>query len=357
MKQLILIGAGHAHLHIIQQWIKQPIKNVALTVISPSPFHYYSGMMSGYAEGIYNEEDIRIDVKALVEKEGATFHQEAVMSIDPRQKILLTDKGKVLSYDVVSFNIGSLTAQTDRHGVKQYALRIKPNFHFTNMIDKLRNSRRPVIVGGDMEGIELALAIQAWRRNQHLSTPITLINRSSYMMKAHKQLQHRIRQYNITLQLNEEIEKVHSKKLITKDGEKIDYDEVLWLTGPRAPELFRLSHLPTDESGYLQVTSTLQVKSFPSIFGAGDCITLSDYPNLPKNEGQVVKQAPILWENINGFLTNGEGSHFKPNKRFISIMSTGNKHGLFLYGSFIHHSKLAWKIKHIINQTYMKKLK
>ncbi|KGP72349.1 FAD-dependent oxidoreductase [Pontibacillus yanchengensis] len=359
MKQLILVGAGHAHLHIIKQWIDHAIDEVELTLLSPNEYQYYSGMFSGYTEGLYNIEDIRINVESLAEQAGATFYKEAVMSVDGAQKILLTDKGKVLSYDAVSFDIGSLTAHTELPGVKEYAKRIKPNYHFPDMIKEMQESSNPVIVGGGVAGTELALSLQAYRQKQNNQDPVTLISSSDYLLESQSQqasnkIEQIVRQREIFAHTGKKVREINSDHIITETNEKINYDDVMWLAGPKAPDLFRVSNLPIDQEGYLQVESTLQVKAYPSIFGAGDCVTLTNAPNLPKNGVFAIKQAPVLWDNLKGFLTESDGQHYKPQKHYLAIMSIGHKEGLFLYGSWAFKGKWAWKLKHYIDQKFIR---
>ncbi|WP_160846618.1 FAD-dependent oxidoreductase [Pontibacillus yanchengensis] len=358
MKQLILVGAGHAHLHIIKQWIDHAIDEVELTILSPNEYQYYSGMFSGYTEGLYDIEDIRVNVESLAEQAGATFYKEAVMSVDGEQKILLTDKGKVLSYDAVSFDIGSLTAHTDLPGIKEYAKRIKPNYHFPDMIKEMQESSNPVIVGGGIAGTELALSLQAYRQKHQEIAHVTLISSSNRLLenqsqKASNKMEQIVQEREISTHTGKRVREIDSTHIITETNEKIDYKDVLWLAGPKAPDLFRVSNLPIDEEGYLQVESTLQVKAHPSIFGAGDCITLTNAPNLPKNGVFAIKQAPILWDNLKGFLTDSDGQHYKPQKKYLAIMSIGHKEGFLLYGSWTFKGKLAWKLKHSIDQKFI----
>lgn len=361
MRTLILVGAGHAHLHIIKNLIKEPLEGIEVILISPSRYQYYSGMFSGYTEGLYNIEDIRIDIAPLCKKASISWYEQAVVSLDAEQKILLTDQGEVLSYDALSFDIGSLTAHTDIKGVKEYARRIKPNFHFPEMIHAMQESKQPVVVGGGIVGTEVALSLQAWRTKHHYEEPVKLISSSfrlleNYAESISSKIENIVQNSNIQIHLKEKVEEINSTKIIT-DHNKLDYKDVIWLGGPRAPELFRLSNLPIDEKGYLEVESTLQVKKYPSIFGAGDCVSFSHAPETPRNGVSAIRESPVLWENIKGFLTTGEGEHYTPQSKTLEIMSIGNQNGLLLYGGISLKGKLAWRLKHKIDKKFMKTYK
>ena len=48
MKQLVLVGAGHAHAQILNAWRRDPVSGVALTLVSPDAVAPYSGMVPGW---------------------------------------------------------------------------------------------------------------------------------------------------------------------------------------------------------------------------------------------------------------------------------------------------------------------
>ena len=165
MKKLLLIGAGHAHLHVMKMLQKEELE-LDVTLISPSEYQYYSGMFSGYMEGLYQEEEIRVHIPSVANAAGIHFINGAALSIDAKTKVVLTEKGDILSYDVVSIDIGSLTAGIEVPGARQHALRIKPNYRIEEVTKAMWNAKDPVIVGGGAAGVEMALALTARRKSE-----------------------------------------------------------------------------------------------------------------------------------------------------------------------------------------------
>lgn len=356
MKQLLLVGAGHAHLYILKQLQQTPLPDVKVTLLTFDDDQYYSGMFSGYAEGLYGLDDIRVNVKTLADQAEVSWMKGAAVSIDPERKTVLTDEGKQLSYDAVSFDIGSLTAGTDLPGVLEYGETIKPNAKFPAVIDNIRECERPVIVGGGAAGTELALSLQTWR-NENGRGPLILVSDGGLLenevRKAGKKAEELARRKGVVLHLHDGVEAVTEHQLVTSANRNIPYDGLLWLTGPRPQHLFA-SSLPVDEQGYLLVEETLQVKRYPSVFGAGDCVSVSGYEHIAKAGVYPVRQAPVLWENLRGFFGSGEGHLYRPQPSFLSILSTGNRYGLLLYKGNVFYGKWAWRLKNYIDRKFVK---
>src|SRR5690606_18572517 len=122
----------------------------------------YSGMFSGFAEGLYEMEDIRLDLERLSESARVEFIADRIVAIDPAAKKLTGSNGSVYDYDLVSFDIGSDDSIPEK--MKQPISPNKPNYLFPEQLLEIRKSAQPVIIGGGAAGVELAFSIQAWRQ-------------------------------------------------------------------------------------------------------------------------------------------------------------------------------------------------
>ena len=85
-KQLVIVGAGHAHLTILKNLQEFTDAGHEVTVVSSSSLHYYSGMGPGMLSGIYRPEEIRFNVKKMSEDRGAVFIEDKVVKIHPQKK-------------------------------------------------------------------------------------------------------------------------------------------------------------------------------------------------------------------------------------------------------------------------------
>lgn len=358
MKKLVLVGGGHAHLHVIKKLKENPIKDVEVILISPSKFQFYSGMFSGYAEGLYGKDQICVDLKELAKASTVTWIQGSVLSIDPKAKTVLTNDGNVVFFDVISFDIGSLTATASSSDKTDNIFQVKPNYLYVDVIEQVRKAKDLVIVGGGASGIEVSLSLQAWRNANGINSPLTLVSENRLLKQRRKSVSDKIERIvkdkGVHLIKNECVTRVEKNSVTTSLNNEITFDKLIWLTGPKAHGLFKSSGLPVDKNGFLLVEDTLQVKKYPFIFGAGDCITFRNYPNIDKAGVYAVKEGPILFENIKGYFKSGYGSAFKPQKDYLSILSIGNREGFLLYKGYAFSGKWAWSLKNWIDTKFVK---
>ncbi|WP_246938717.1 hypothetical protein [Bacillus pinisoli] len=91
-----------------------------------SPYQYYSGMFSGYTEGFYSIDQIRVDVRKFIHQPSVQFIDEKVIKIHAKEKFLICSNGQRIHFDVISFDIGSLGEELPlpKNGV--YAIRQSP---------------------------------------------------------------------------------------------------------------------------------------------------------------------------------------------------------------------------------------
>jgi len=101
-KHLVLAGGGYAHMVTLANLHKFIENGYPVTVIGPSPFHYYLGMGPGMLGGTYTPEQIRFATKHVVEKQGGTFLADKITHIDPNDKKIFLESGNTVHYDIPS---------------------------------------------------------------------------------------------------------------------------------------------------------------------------------------------------------------------------------------------------------------
>ena len=358
-KRLLLVGAGHAHLEVLRSLTEETLNFTDICLISPSEFQYYSGMFSGYTEGIYSEEDTRIDLRKLTKKAGIQFIKKEASAIRPHHKKLVCHDGSVYPFDVISFDIGSRSIPYEFE--ESAARSVKPNYQFIDEINQLRETHQPLIVGGGAAGTELALSIQAYKEKQQIKGQVRLITSEALLAPSPRvvsdKLRSILRKKGIRIWENERVVEVGETYVRTDRGNKVRHSGVLWLGGAIGDPIFQSSGVDIDEKGFAFVRSTLQFKNYDYIFGAGDCVSFIEHPHLPKSGVYAVREGPLLDRNLRRYLGNEELEDYKPQTNALYILSTGNHMGFLIYGPISLHTHRAWKKKNKIDRSYMDQYK
>ncbi|MBE0555418.1 MAG: FAD-dependent oxidoreductase, partial [Rhodobacteraceae bacterium] len=160
VKDLVLIGGGHAHALVARMWAMRPLAGVRLTLINPGPAAPYTGMLPGLIAGHYRRDEIMIDLVRLARFAGARLILDRAVGLNPdRQEVLLQNRPP-LRYDLASLDIGIGSDLPAIPGYAEFGTAAKPLGDYAGAWEAFVARRlafpRLVIVGGGVGGIELA---------------------------------------------------------------------------------------------------------------------------------------------------------------------------------------------------------
>jgi selenide,water dikinase len=357
IKDVVLVGGGHAHALVALMWAMNPLPGVRLTLINPDPAAPYTGMLPGLIAGHYARDEIMIDLVRLARHANARLILDRVIGFDRgAEQVFLAGRAPI-SYDLCSVDIGIASDLPNLPGYAECAVAAKPLGNYAERWQAFiaRNLTAPqiVVVGAGVGGVELALA----SKHRLPAATITLLEQGPMALPgigkgARRALLAHLARANITLITSAKPAEIATDAVTLADGRRLASDFTLAVAGSRPQNWLTQTGLDLHQ-GYIAVTDTLQ-SSDPSIFAAGDCAHLGFAPR-PKAGVYAVRAAPILLHNIRASILGQPLRPFKPQRDYLKLISTGHKAavadkwGLPLDGAWLW----AWKDR--IDRKFMAK--
>ena len=366
--RLVLVGAGHAHLEVLRRFILASPLNVELTLISLDDYHHYSGMVPGYLQGTYREEAITVDLPALARQANGRFIKAKAVGIDPKTRAVQLAEADPVTYDLVSFNLGSQAAGADVETVKQHAVLVKPfsqATHLRQRIQTLAEEKKDgvchvSVVGGGAAGFEVSCALDAVLEQAGQRRKVSLFEASQAILAGYSdgfrtQAEQILYHKGIAVCTGKRVCGVRSDIIEMDYGSSVPSDLTVWLSGAAASPVFQESGLSLDERGFLSVDGTLRSIDDPRVFGVGDCSTLAAYPHTPKAGVYAVRQGPVLWQGLTALVNGKSLPQYEPQSGFLSILNTADGRALLRYKNMVSHSRWAWKLKDWVDRRFMQR--
>ncbi|RQW85828.1 MAG: pyridine nucleotide-disulfide oxidoreductase [Geobacter sp.] len=362
-KHLVLVGGGHAHLTSLLNIDQMTARGHHVTLVNPSPYHYYSGMGPGMLGGFYEPSQARFHVGKMAEERGAGFLRDAAIRINPQEKTILLKSGQNISYDVASFNTGSAVQFEPLGSSAENIFPVKPVLNLykarTALLREIENRDVEVIViGGGPAGVEVSTNLWQLLHNKTNRATITLVAGSSLLQhipeRARLMALRSLLKKNIRVCTGVRGEQIEKGVVTLSDGSRINYDFVFIATGIKPSLLFKESALPTGADGGMLVNSFLQSTEYPELFGGGDCISLNGAP-LAKVGVYAVRQNPVLFHNLLAKLEDTPLLSFEPGPPYMLILNMGDKRGILWKKSLTLNGKVSFLLKDYIDRRFMKK--
>lgn len=362
-KHLVFVGGGHAHLTALTGLRDTVQAGHRVTLIGPSPYHYYSGMGPGLLSGVYRPAEARFHVKKMAEDRGATFIEDRVVLVDPGRRTLALGSGAEVRYDAVSFNTGSEVPMDLLDSTGADVFPVKPIENLLAARRKIREAGlgkrfRVIVVGGGSAAVEIAANLGHLGRDTGKIGGITLVSRSAVLgefpEKARAQARGALARWGVETIEGIAVESIDNGGVRLEDGANLEGDMVFVAIGIRPSSLFRDSRLPTGKDGGLLVNDSLQCVDHPELFGGGDCVSLEGSP-LARVGVYAVRQNRPLHRNLSAFLEGRPLQRFDPGGDYLLILNLGDRMGLFRRKGIVWSGRLAFQLKDYLDTRFMRK--
>jgi selenide,water dikinase len=361
VKDIVLVGGGHAHALVALMWAMQPLAGVRMTIINPNPAAPYTGMLPGYIAGHYTRADMMIDLFRLARFAGARLILDSAVGLDRGARHVLLQSGRTVPYDLCSIDIGIASDLPRVAGFGQFSHAAKPLGDYARAWEAFLQRDIPaphlVLIGAGVGGVELALASQHRLRAMGRAPQITLVQRHARALNgvgdmARAMLLEELRTAGITLLTEAEPAQILQDSVILTDGRTLRSDFTLAVAGTRGQGWLAETGLDLVD-GHINVAADLR-SSDASIFAVGDCAHLGFAPRA-KAGVYAVRAAPILGHNLRASLLGQPLRKFAPQKDYLKLISLGGRRAVADKWRLPLRGAWLWRIKDKIDRDFMAK--
>ena len=372
-RDVVLVGAGHAHVGVLKNFGLKPTPGIRLTLITRQLLSPYSGMLPGHIAGLYDFDDVHIDTAPLCRFAGARLLEDEAIGLDLAGGRVLCRNRPPVPFDLLSLDIGSTPNTGAVRGAAEHALPVKPIDGFLARFEGLR--RRVLasggrvhigIVGGGAGGVELLLALEQRLRRDLAAAgtdpgalSFSMITSSAEVLPTFpKRMRNRfaalLETRGIKVRAGVSVVGVGPYWLELADSSGVELDEIVWTTEAAAPAFLRETGLALDEAGFVRVGLTLESVSHPGVFAVGDVAAIDDRP-LPKSGVYAVRQGPALANNLRRILKGRSPAPYRPQRDALYILSTGEPYAVGTRNGIVLEGAWLWRLKDWLDRRFIRK--
>lgn len=363
MKQLALLGGGHAHLSVLEALAGQGSGDVAVTLITPTAQQNYSGMLPGWIAGHYTPEASQIDVQPLVAATGGQLILQRAVGMDAAQQCVTLTDGLRVHYDWLSIDVGSETASAGLEALGHKLLPVKPLDGFfarwPAVLAKAQaqDSFHLVVVGAGAAGVEITLAAHHALVRAGVPAQVDLIaSEEGILYGHHRRVQERVLAYIRRAGVGVHFQRAAgtAEGVELADGQTIRADLVIAATGARAPEWLQSSGLSLNADGYIVVDAYHRSISSANVFAAGD-VCVRPGSGMTRSGVHAVHAGPVLGHNLLAALSGAPLRAYRPRANSLYLLACGRRYAVASWGRWSAQGAWVWRWKDWIDRGFIRR--
>lgn len=390
--QIVVVGGGAGGLELVRRLgAKYGRKRHDIILVDKNLSHIWKPLLHEVAAGSLDANLDEVGYRGHCYRWGYRFFQGSLDGIDRAAKTIsiapVSDEdgseliaGHTIRYDILALALGSVSNDFGVPGVKEHCLyldsREQADRFRTRLLNHcLRVSRammndpgadeqvRVAIVGGGATGVELAAELyNAAGALRHYGLEVfdesrmhvTLLEAGPRILpalpgKLAAAATHELGVLGVEVRPAVQVVEARPRQLITKTGEVIEADLIVWAAGVKGAEFLSGLGLETNPRNQILVTDTLQTTVDPAIYALGDCASYTppgeDRPVPPRAQA-AHQMAEVVFANIVRMQEGRPLRHFvyrdKGSLVSLSRFSTvGSLMGNLIGGSMAIEGRLA----------------
>ncbi|GLS84112.1 NAD(P)/FAD-dependent oxidoreductase [Paraferrimonas haliotis] len=387
--KIVIVGGGAAGMEIATKLGRKVGRKgkAHITLIDMAEAHVWKPLLHEVATGALDEGIDAVNYRGHAKAHGYHFQQGAMQGLDreAQQLILapITDESgeellpsRRINYDYLVVAIGSVANDFNIPGVKEHCQFLDTTEQATDIRklllnkflryasdEQLQERIKVAIVGAGATGVEMSAemhnAVNSLRGyGYQISTDlldVTLVEADERILpkvekpQISESVAKQLKAIDVDVRTNTFVVEVDEQGLITKEGNRIDADMVIWSTGVKAPDfLANIDGLETNNINQLVVKGTCQTTRDDRVFSIGDCTALQqpDGSWVPPRGQSARQEALMVADNLISLMKGGTADKEYIYKDLGSLVNMSKFHTVgnlmsFLGGGILVEGKVA----------------
>ncbi|KAA6448982.1 NADPH-nitrite reductase [Bacillus atrophaeus] len=311
-KQLVLVGNGMAGVRAIEEILSVSKDEFQIIIFGSEPHPNYNRiLLSKVLQGDTDIKDITLnDWNWYEENNIQLYTNETVIKVDPENKTVITDSGRIQPYDELILATGSVPFILPIPGADKKGVTAFRDIKDTDiMLAASKEYKKAAVIGGGLLGLEAARGLL------NLGMDVSVIHLAPFLMErqldatAGRLLQNELEKQGMTFLLEKQTEEIYGDDRVEgvrfKDGTSIEADLVVMAVGIRPnTKLGAEGGIPVNRG--IIVNDYMQTE-IPHIYAVGEC---AEHRGIAYGlVAPLYEQAKVLAKQICGIDTNPyEGS-------------------------------------------------
>ncbi len=339
-RQLVLVGAGWAHLHVLSALARKPLVGARITLITSHANATPSNLVPGYVAGHYSLQDCSVPLEPLVRRAGIRWLTRSVQLMDAHTCKLHLDDGTSMQYDWLSVNSDAVhftrSGLAQLPGAREHGLPLRPVERFAAQWAKVvalgqHTALRIAVVGAGSLGVELALAV----RHRLPKASVTLLTGGGPVLKSsapavRARVLAALQARRITV-LYERATALGADAVQLASGATLACHLPLLATGGVAAQWLQDSGLALDAHGAVAVNALQRSSSHANVFSIGEASARADVPAAAQ-AGLDRHGAAALLRNLHAAVEKSPPTPVQATRVALHVVALGDGRALAAWG-------------------------
>ncbi len=391
-KQILILGGGFAGVRAALDLERKNLTNTKITLVSRDHFHEYHPDLYEVASAFLPETGsksqrklryqhlrgtVTVPLNTIFQNKNIEIIQDSVKEINLQEKFVFLEERQKLDYDFLVIALGSTTNFFGNKKLEDNSLPMKTVTDALNIrdnidelfLEKKRDEEISIVVGGGgFSGCELAGEMSRYVKDLALlhnhpkeKVKITIVESCPNLINgAQKWVQgkalERLQKLGVEVALASKIVDIEKNKLVLENGNKLQYDILVWTAGVKAnPVVETINGVKLEKNVCLAIDKYSRVIGNDHVFAIGDNAYCYDYLHscvVPPTAQLAIAQGQAVANNL-ARIVKGEGLvEFQPEMPDF-IIPIGRNFALAKVFGLNLSGRLAWWLKRLVALKYL----